>query len=192
MSSLAALFAIAQHIKQPLQLFRMQDRQVEQLRRGIHFVAKALRSLERTSHYSVGFEVLVPALLELLEDEGVKFHFPSRKRLFQRRDIKFYNAPVKQLDKMPSTLLHSLEALYRNTNIPFDSLHARLVNGSMMASPSATAAYLMRCTVWDDSAEAYLRLVLSNGAGDGSGAAPSAFPSTHFELTWVGSLYEFE
>jgi hypothetical protein len=55
----------------------------------------------------------------------------------------------------------------------------------MMASPSATAAYLMKCEEWDDSAEAYLRLAVECGEGRGTGAVPSAWPSTNFELLWV-------
>ena len=185
LSSLAALFAITQHIKHPYQLVRLQDEAGHCLKRGIEFVARGLRRLGSPSHYSVGFDVLVPALLDLLEKAGITFHFSNRQKLFQRRDAKLSRVSVRQLDKMPSTLLHSLEALYGDAQFSFDTLCNRLVYGSMMASPSATAAYLMRCNEWDDSAEAYLRLVLSNGAGQGSGAAPSAFPSTNFELTWV-------
>ena len=183
--SLAALFAITQHIKHPFQLLRLQDKLVDHLKRGTEFVARVLRRMGSTFYYSVGFDVLAPALLELLEREGIIFYFSSRRELFQRRDARLSRVPIAQLNRMPSTMLHSLEALYGDTHISFDSLRSQLVHGSMMASPSATAAYLMGCNIWDDSAEAYLRLVISNGAGQGSGAAPSAFPSTHFELIWV-------
>ena len=185
LSSLAALFAITQHVKHPFQLIRLQDGLGERLKRGTEFVAKGLQCFGSTSYYSVGIEVLVPALLELLEKEGIMFSFSGRQTLFQRRDAKLSRVPKGQLDKLPSTILHSLEALYGDTCFNFDSLRSRLVHGSMMASPSATAAYLIRCNEWDDSAEAYLRLVLSNGAGQGSGAVPSAFPSTNFEFIWV-------
>ena len=56
-----------------------------------------------------------------------------------------------------------------------------------MASPSATSSYLIRVSSWDDEAEAYLRLAISNGAGNNSGGVPRAYPSTDFELTWVVS-----
>lgn len=185
LTSLAALFAITQHIKQPLQLIRLQHGLDDQLKRGIEFLAKGLQHFGSTSRYSVGTEVLVPALLELLEKDGIKFQFSGRQALFQRRDAKLSQVPKGKLDKLPWTILHSLEALYGDTCFTFDTLRNRLVHGSMMASPSATAAYLMRCNEWDESAEAYLRLVLSNGAGQGSGAVPSAFPSTNFEFIWV-------
>ena len=185
LSSLAALFAITQHIKNPFQLARLQDKADEHLKRGIEFVSKILRTFGRSSNYSVGFDVLVPALLTLLEKEGVAFHFSGSQQLFQRRDAKLSRVPIGRLDRIPSTMLHSLEALYGDKHFTFESLRNRLVYGSMMASPSATAAYLMRCNEWDDSAEAYLRLSLSNGAGRNSGGVPSAFPSTNFELIWV-------
>lgn len=185
LSSLAALFTITQHIKHPYQLVRMHDETGHRLRRGIAYLAEELRRLGRSPVYSVGFEMLVPALLELLEEEGIMFQFPSRPNLFRRRAVKLSKVPLKDLDRIPSTILHSLEALCGDTNFSFDSLRNRLVYGSMMASPSATAAYLMRCEKWDDSAEAYLGLALSNGSGQGSGGVPSAFPSTNFELIWV-------
>lgn len=185
LSSLAALFSITQHIKHPFQLIRLQDGLNDHLQRGTDFLKKILQQFESSSYYSVGIEVLVPALLELLEKEKISFQFPGRQALFQKRDAKLSRVPMRQLDKIPSTILHSLEALYGDTYFPFHTLRNQLVNGSMMASPSATAAYMMRCDEWDDSAEAYLRLVLSNGTGQGSGAVPSAFPSTNFEFIWV-------
>lgn len=54
-----------------------------------------------------------------------------------------------------------------------------------MASPSATAVYLIESSTWDDEAEAYLRTVFEHGAGQGDGGFPSAFPSEMFELSWV-------
>lgn len=185
LSSLAAIFTITQHVNHPLQPFRTHVDAGDCLRRGVEYVTAELRRLGRGSVYSVGFEMLVPALLELLEKEGITFDFPSRQSLFRRRAVKLSKIPVQNLDKIPSTVLHSLEAFYGDSSFSFDTLRKRLVDRSMMASPSATAAYLMRCKTWDDSAEAYLRLTLSNGSGQNSGGVPSAFPSTNFELIWV-------
>ena len=186
LSSLAALFAIKQHIKHPLQLVRLREEANDRWNRGISFMTESLRGPWRLSGYSVGVEVLVPALLELLEAEGIIFTFPGKSELFLRRDCRLSRIPTgQQLDKTPTTMLHSLEALYGDMHFSFDTLRDRLVNGSVMGSPSATAAYLMRCKEWDASAEAYLRLTLSNGAGNGSGEVPSAYPSTNYELIWV-------
>jgi hypothetical protein len=54
-----------------------------------------------------------------------------------------------------ATILHSIEALIGI--VDFDKLPYLKVGGSMMGSPSATAAYLMHCSTWDEGAEAYLR-----------------------------------
>ncbi|KAL8823523.1 MAG: hypothetical protein Q9191_005776 [Dirinaria sp. TL-2023a] len=189
LSSLAALFAIKQHVNNPLQLIRLQDEANDRWSRGILYMSESLRGPWRLSGYSVGFEILVPALLELLETEGAVFAFPGKRELFLRRDSRLSRVLVgQQLDKVPSTLLHSVEALYGDMRFSFDTLRDCLVNGSLMGSPSATAAFLMRCKEWDGSAEAYLRLTLSNGAGNGSGEVPSAYPSTNFELIWVASI----
>ena len=185
LSSLASLFAITEHIKHPYQLIDWHNGLEDRLRRGRDFITKNMMTLASRPDHNVGFEVLVPALLNLLEKEDIKFYFPGRETLLRRRETKLSKARINQLNRVPSTLLHSLEALFGDSDFDFDSLRGNLVHGSMMASPSATAAYLMRSTIWDDSAEAYLYLSVSHGAGHGSGRVPSAFPSSNFELIWV-------
>ncbi|KAL8799889.1 MAG: hypothetical protein Q9182_005546 [Xanthomendoza sp. 2 TL-2023] len=78
-----------------------------------------------------------------------------------------------------TTLLHSLEALIGL--IDFDRINHHKINGSMMASPSSTAAYLIYATAWDSDSEDYLRHVLSASEGAGEGGVPSAL---HFEIIW--------
>lgn len=84
-----------------------------------------------------------------------------------------------------TTLLHSFEAMVGI--LDFDTVkHHRLRNGSMMNSPSLTAAYLMNASTWDDEAENYLRSVMDHsGANKCKGGVPSAFPTPIFELAWV-------
>lgn len=72
-------------------------------------------------------------------------------------------------------------------HLDFDRLQHRIVRGSMMASPSSTAAYLIHTSTWDDDAEAYLRRVTTRNGEYSRGGAPSACPSTHFELIWVSN-----
>jgi len=43
----------------------------------------------------------------------------------------------------------------------------------------------MKTQSWDEEAEAYLRLVIECGDGEGKGGVPSAWPSTNFEILWV-------
>ena len=185
LSSLAALFSITQHIKEPYQLHHLQEKATTQRVRGTIFAKQRLQCLDVTTHCGVGFDLLMPALVELLEIEGIYFQFPCKQKLFEKRRAKLSRMPVEQLKQKPQTILHSVEAFYGDKGFPFESIQGSLVHGSVMASPSATAAYLMRCKEWDEPAESYIRVVLSNGAGQSSGAAPSAFPSSNFELIWV-------
>ena len=93
--SLAALFTIIRHKNNPLQLIRLQDEVANRLERGIEFVEREMKHLARTSEYSVGFDVLFPALLELLEEEGIIFHFTGRRKLFMDRDSKLSRVPLE-------------------------------------------------------------------------------------------------
>lgn len=157
--------------------------------------ARAAASLEKMLHKwridtcnAVGFEVLVPALLDLLGAQGFTFEFPDRPRLLKIRAAKIQRVqPLLSHGKAPMTLLHSLEAFHDWNIKAFDieSVKDRLVRGSVMASPAATASYLIKSPTWDDEAEAYLRLAIECGEGRGKGGVPSAWPSTNFETLWV-------
>ena len=133
----------------------------------------------------VGFEVLVPTLLELLEKDCDRFEFPGRCALMVLNESKLSRLrPEALYGERRTTLLHSLEAFVGRIN--FDQVsHHLSENGSMMASPSATAAYLMNCSHWDESAERYLLDVVALGTGRGNGGVPDVFPSSVFEIAWV-------
>ena len=92
-----------------------------------------LRCLGRGSVY--GFEMPVPALLELMKHEGIKLDFPSRQSLFHRRAMEHAKIQVWNLDKMPLIILHSLEASYGDSSFSSEDLRERLIGRSMMASP---------------------------------------------------------
>ncbi|KAG6075575.1 hypothetical protein E4U15_005586 [Claviceps sp. LM218 group G6] len=83
----------------------------------------------------------------------------------------------------PSSALHSLEAFLGK--LDFDRVSHHMYHGSMMASPSSTAAYLIGASQWSDEAESYLRHIISNGAGHGDGGIPGTYPTTHFECSWI-------
>ena len=132
----------------------------------------------------VGFEILVPALLQLLAGEGLKFDFSGRQSLYSLYEQKLSRfSPEILYSDTQLTMVHSLEALVGK--IDFDRVAHHVLRGSgMMASPSATAAYLIYSSTWDHRAENYLRLVLAHFKLS-PGNVPSAFPTTNFELTWV-------
>jgi hypothetical protein len=60
-----------------------------------------------------------------------------------------------------------------------------LRDGSMMGSPSSTAAYLMNVSQWDDAAERYLRDAIENGNRLYEGMVTNVFPISTFEFAWV-------
>lgn len=188
LSTMAALFCLEQHLRDPHQLSRWYSS--EDIRYRITLGLAALSELLASWHIAdckaVGFEILAPALLDLLEKERGPLYFPDRATLMSIRDKKLSKIKPEMLyGKTPLTLLHSLEAFYGKPDFDFDRVAHHKVGGSMLASPSSTAAYIMRSSVWDDEAEAYLRLTISNSYGRSSGAVPSAYPSTYFEITWV-------
>ncbi|KAL8979319.1 MAG: hypothetical protein Q9177_006175 [Variospora cf. flavescens] len=189
LSTMAATYCLIQHAKTPLQLKHIPaEALAESIRTALASLDLMLQSWRVGNSKAVGFEVLAPSLLNLLEEEGHFFAFPGKEHLLHVRDQKLARVSPELLYKSsPSALLHSLEAFHYRKDISYDRFAHQKVGGSMMASPSATASYLIRCKTWDDEAEAYLRLVLSNGHGCGLGGVPSAYPSTNFELTWVVS-----
>ena len=165
-----------------------------------------LQDWDVQSSDQVGFEILIPALLAMLEtprprpqqgaspaqttrpassDYSFSFSFQGRAALMALHDAKMEHFQPEMLyGKQQITALHSLEAFIGK--IDFDKVRHHLTGeGSMMASPSSTSAYLMNCSTWDDKAERYLRMVVTEGAGRGSGSVPCAFPTTNFELAWV-------
>lgn len=148
--------------------------------RSIETLSKALVSWDVGSSLHVGFEILIPSLLDQLKQRGIDLDFPGKQELsdlHQRKLSKF--RPELVTSKLQTTLLHSLEGLIGK--VDFGSLkHHCTVYGGMMGSPASTAAYLIYSSVWDEAAEQYLRNVVQNCEG-----VPSAFPTPIFEISWT-------
>lgn len=191
LSTMAALYTLNIHAVSPQQI-RPARLPAPSLPIRIARAATSLESMLRAWRIdtcnAVGFEILTPALLDLLAAQGFNFDFPDRTTLLKTRAAKMQRIrPVMLYEIAPVALLHSLEAFHGWTSEDLDMSNVKhhMVRGSMMASPAATASYLMKSETWDDEAEAYLRLVIECGDGKGSGAVPSAWPSTNFEILWV-------
>ena len=183
----ASLLALKRHVAEPLNIPHVPQ---DDLVRRIDIATASLHSqlavwvVSTTTH--VGFEIIVPALLKYLKEEDplLIFDFQGRTVLDSINTLKMSRfRPELLYSPIKSTSLHALEAFIGM--IDFDKVAHHKVQGSMMASPSSTAAYLLNVSNWDDEAEAYLRQVIKSGAGRGSGGVPSAYPSMHFEYTWV-------
>ncbi|KAK7976643.1 salicylate synthetase [Apiospora arundinis] len=187
LNTASALLALKRHQKQPLQI---QQHGTEDLAARVQNATRSLRSqlatwdVSGTAH--VGFEIIVPALLTFIEQEdpSVVFEFPSKGELMAIKQKKMSRfRPEFLYGPRKFTALHSLEAFIGK--LDFDKVKHHKVYGSMLGSPSSTAAYLMHASEWDEESEDYIRHVIKFAAGRGSGAVPSAFPSTHFEITWM-------
>jgi hypothetical protein len=185
LNTMAALLALKKHANAPQNTgCALPDDLELRISRATVFLGKKLQHWQVEASIHVGFEILVPALLRQLELESIFFEFPGRRSLLAINDKKLARFDPRMLYReTKTTLIHSLEAFIGG--IDFDKVAHHKAFGSMMASPSSTAAYLMHCSTWDDEAEAYIQNVINFGTGRGSGGVPSAFPATVFELAWV-------
>ncbi|PWY69651.1 hypothetical protein BO94DRAFT_628480 [Aspergillus sclerotioniger CBS 115572] len=186
LNTAAGLLSLCKHRETLYQISMSEHDLNERISLGRKALLALLREWEIYETLHVGFEILVPALLDSLEAYDMEFQFRGREALYNIRDVKLSMIDLQSLEdrtKPSHSILHCLEALYGHIN--FDKLAHHKVCGSLMASPSATAAYLIHTSSWDGESEAYLRHVLEHGEGRGDGSVPSAFPSTIFELTWV-------
>ncbi|QGA21613.1 hypothetical protein EYB26_009324 [Talaromyces marneffei] len=180
----ASLLSLKRHFKNPYQIECLSQENLSvRIDRAQNAFQKLLDEWNVDSTLHVGFEILVPALLRYLREEGITFVFPGRARLLEIEQQKLSKFKSQYLYlPIKVTALHSLEAFIGA--IDFNKVSHHKVNGSFMASPSSTAAYMMHSTQWDDECEHYLRHVISHASGKGSGGVPSAFPSTIFESVW--------
>ncbi|KAL1601386.1 hypothetical protein SLS60_006298 [Paraconiothyrium brasiliense] len=180
------LLALKRYAAEPLQLQRNAQEIEGRIRKATLSLRSQLAAWDVCTTNHVGFEIIVPAMLSLLEkeDSSLVFEFEAKAAL-----LKIYGAKMSRFrpealyGPKRLTALHSLESFIGK--IEFDKVKHHTVRGSMMGSPSSTAAYLLYSSHWDDESEAYLRHVIKFAAGQNSGGVPSAFPSTHFECTWI-------
>jgi hypothetical protein len=187
LNTAAGLLSLIRHLEDPLQLQPLISSDVldVQVAKATLALQSQLEHWEVSASTHVGFEIIVPALLEQLEKYAI-FEFPGRDELIQLNYTKMSRLQPEVLyGKHSSTAIHSLEAFVGY--IDFDRVSHHKIGGSMMASPSSTAAYLINASTWDEEAEEYLRHVVQM-ATDLDDGVPSAYPSTYFELTWVSCI----
>ncbi|EHA49536.1 ent-kaurene synthase [Pyricularia oryzae 70-15] len=185
LNTAASLLALQRHSVNPLQIDVLSP---GELCRRVELARAALErklscwNVSETTH--VGFEIIVPTLLRLLDEEGISFQFEGKATLMEINAAKMSRFKPEYLyGKTQLTALHSLEAL--SGMIDYTKVAHHKTGGGFMGSPSATAAYLIGLppSKWDNEAEGYLRHVLQRSPGKDS--VPSAFPSTNFEFSWV-------
>lgn len=183
LNTAAALLALKAHQANPYQMTAHGDLE-GRTQSAQKALSRLLESWDVETCDHVGFEILVPKTLSLLEEHRIAFRFPGQTALAQLRQKKLAGfKPAYLYSPVKLTALHSLEAFWGE--IDYDQVRHHKVGGGYMGSPSSTAACLMGGSSWDEESEAFLQRVLVSGSGQGSGGMPSAFPSTYFELTWV-------
>ncbi|KAE8376871.1 terpenoid cyclases/protein prenyltransferase alpha-alpha toroid [Aspergillus bertholletiae] len=182
--SLAALLALCQHFRlAACQGSGLPEDALARIFRAKRFLDKKLSAwvLEGTAHF--GFELLIPVLLQLLSEEGLSFDFPVKEELLTRYE-KASSIDLNWLYDGPCQVpLLSLESFIGK--LDFSRLEHLVSNGGIIASPASTAAYLIYAPKWSDKCEAFLRHVVTNGQGQGNGAAGGVFPLEIFEPSWV-------
>ena len=184
LNTLAALLALQKHANRSDMRHRPNSPDLEvRISKATMYLQESLQHWDVDQSLQVGFEILVPALLSMLESENIHFVFSGRKQLESLNARKLARFDPDVLYRAPTTFLHSLEAFI--DRIDFDRLSHYKTCGSMMASPASTAAYLMRSSTWDSEAELYLRKALHEGSGNSVGGVPSVFPMPIFEVSWV-------
>jgi len=156
------------------------------IEKGISFLRGAIKDWDVVSVERIAFEVILPRLLELLENEGIYFDLPNRDSLYDIYAHKLKKLDFETMykpDAVRTGALHSLEAFVGICN--FDRLAHHKRNGNFFASPASTAAYLMSVSTWDEEAENYLRHVIQQSKFYGNGAVSCAWPTTVMDTAWV-------
>ena len=149
------------------------------------YLENSCRQWSINEHESIGFEILVPALLSELEKYGVVFEFSNKAQLLRLYREKICIASPKLIYSGESTLIHSLEAFAHS--IDFQRLKSlKAANGSYGCSPAATAAVLIYGSEWDKSAADWLTHLSNKSCSQNEpGAMPNAYPIDTFESSWV-------
>ena len=185
LNTMAGLLALKVHLDTPQNRSSSLPSDIEnRISNACAALENMLQHWDVQASVHVGFEILVPALLQSLEKKGFSFAIPGHRFLevLNQKKLAKFDARILY-GKVPTTLIHSLEAF--TGRIDFDRVCHHKIGGSMMCSPSATAAYLINSSTWDYEAEEYLAQVVASSRHEVVGGIPSAYPTTIFMLTWV-------
>jgi halimadienyl-diphosphate synthase len=126
----------------------------------------------------VGFELLLPALVERAQQSGICVP-PHLDIHGSERDEKLNLIPPSVLYSSETTVAHSLEFLGEGADLK-GLYAAQSANGALGNSPAATAFLLARAN--EPRAAAYLDSCLARSGG---AAVPVLYPCERFELLWT-------
>ena len=182
-NSLACLLSLKRHSNVESGVSELPDK----IDMATQFLTVKLSQWDISTTERVAFEIIIPSMLDLLALESIHLQFPEADKLRQLNEAKMSKIDLSLLYQFPSSVLHSLESFIGK--IDFDKMSHHLNDGSMMASPSSTAAYLMYASKWDDTAERYLRDAVENGRRIEEGVVTNVFPIRTFEVSWVEIIF---
>jgi halimadienyl-diphosphate synthase len=130
----------------------------------------------------VGFELLVPALVQRARAAGVPV--PPHLDIYARqRAQKLDLIPPEAMYSPRATIVHSLEFLGDQADLAGLEA-AQGQNGALGNSPAATAFYLQQTQSNNPQALDYLNSCMGRGASAGA-TAPVLHPCDTFELLWA-------
>lgn len=162
----------------PLATFGRRDADRDCVEDGTRYLWQHGHRLAHEPAELVGFELLLPALVQRAQQAGVAV--PPHLDIYARqREEKLRLIPRAALYSPRVTIVHSLEFLGDQAELA-GLQSAQGANGSLGNSPATTAFYLARSN--DDRALAYLQGVLDRTGG---AMAPVLHPCETFELLWA-------
>lgn len=162
----------------PLARFGRRTRDRAAIAAGTRYLWQHGHLLKSEPVHPVGFELLLPALLQRAQQAGVQlpphldiYGYERAEKLRLLSPQRIYSARV--------TVVHSLEFLGEDAALE-GLAAAQAPNGSIGNSPSATAFYYQRSR--DPKALAYLEGCLARSDG---ATVPVLSPCEYFELLWA-------
>lgn len=155
----------------------------EQITAGERYIWQYADGLENDTHATVGFEMILPALLAEAREFGLDLPYAQLRHYEEERNQKLSRLPADRIFQIKTTALFSLEAFGRGFD-PDDVTDLILEDGSMAGSPSATACLLDLVPDWRSRlprSAGYVEGLLENGAA----GLPVMSPCGIFTRTWV-------
>jgi len=155
---------------------------MERVERGIRYLEKAISHLEQDVFETIGFELLLPGLVDISRSLGLKIDQISK--LIEPQLPLFY----QKLSLIPEAVIYSPEFMVAHSLefIGFEKLDQNAIsqlrssNGSIHNSPSATA-FVEIAAQGSVEGSAYLDTLI----GKYNGSVPGFAPFELFELIWA-------
>lgn len=173
-----------------LLIARFGSRQRDKARQteGQRYIWRHTSEIYRETHRTVGFEMILPALLTEGTELGLNLPYAQLQPYAEERAKKLSLLPTQHLFENLNSALFSLEAFATDVNVQ-KAANLLLKDASMATSPSATAFLLSRFTDWrslyPDSVTYLEDLLAQRQPG-----LPSVAPSDIFMRAWM--LYNLQ